>query len=71
LLNLRISDVQRGCSFEIIGKGGKSRLVNINPELREDILAYVDFVSFRSGIRFFSRKFDNDFVFISHASNTF
>lgn len=71
LLNLRISDVQRGCSFEIIGKGWKSRLVNINEELRLEILAYADYVSFRSEMRLLRTKFNNDFVFISHATNTF
>ncbi len=71
LLNLRVSDLQQGNTFEIIGKGAKSRMVYINEELRQEMLAYIEECSFYVGMRLIKKDFDSDFVFISHAHRNF
>jgi integrase/recombinase XerC len=70
LLNLKVSEIESGEPFEIVGKGAKPRLVEINPELREEILQYVAYrsqVNRNQGRIIY--KTESDFVFINHSDN--
>jgi integrase/recombinase XerD len=70
LLSIKVSDIRTDTPFYIKGKWGKERLVDINPELREEMLAYVGYTSKvnRNQGRIIYKS-ETGFVFINHSDN--